>query len=298
MSKPFPVPAFFQPSRYFPQMAAMGVNTICGPTIEGNSTETPAQWCAAAKAAGLAVVLKSPTAPLPSNCVGVMLSVDEPNEPKGNKPIITPAQLKAESDQLRAAFPGMPIWLSLGGDKVVYDGFPSAADKDLYLGYASVADVLTVDFYSANKSNKYPMTHTAKAVANLKALTGKALIPWCECNDQQLDPPKLPETNGAPTPDQIKATVDACLAAKADGIGWFFTCQKGSYRWPDSWLPQIDRAGRSMQPQYDMVKSINFTLNPPPPTTEQRLAAAEQRVAKLESQWAIIAEAFKGLGGE
>lgn len=288
------IPAWFQPRENFAAMAKMGINCIVGPELTNPPVGDIVSWSGAA-AAGMSVVLKNPTGTaipgLNPLLAMFMLSVDEPNEPKGNSPPVPASALKPESDLLRKNFPNAMIWLSLGGDKLIYDGFPNATDKQALLDYAAICDVLTVDFYSANRNaSRYPMTHTAKAVANLKALTGKPIYAWLECNDQQLDPPKAPDINRAPTPGEMLATANAAMAAGAAGVGWFFTCQSGAYKWPQSFLPMVDRHGASMQPQYDEVKAINAMLNPvtPAPVPAPPVLTVEQRLAKLEAWQAKI----------
>jgi hypothetical protein len=65
-------------------------------------------WIAETQRLGLKVVLKRPVAPLPSNCVGVLVIYDEPNG-KG----IPPAAVQAEADKIRAAFPGVKVFASI-----------------------------------------------------------------------------------------------------------------------------------------------------------------------------------------
>jgi hypothetical protein len=92
-----PVAAFFQPVRNLSRLAAMGVDTVFGPEVESAGTMTPAAldaanqaWIAETQRLGLKVVLKRPTFPLPSNCVGVLVIYDEANgkniPPAASKP--------------------------------------------------------------------------------------------------------------------------------------------------------------------------------------------------------------------
>lgn len=298
MSKP--AVAFFQPASNFSTLATMGINTVAGPEPTGTDQAT---FAAQAATFGLSVILKDPVAPLPPNCVGLLLTVDEPNEPKGNNPPIPAAALKPNFDALRALSQTLPIYLTLGGDRFLYPGFPNTADKALLLGYAGLGEGIrfAVDFYPANKSSKYPMNFPALARSNLSAFTGRMVYPILETNDQQLGPPTPPpgappETNGAPTPDQIKQQFDA---AGGFGAWWFFTCPnlKGQ-GWPAKYLPPVDRNGVSMAPQYAMVKQCNAILNPalegPPPIAPRTLADVD---ADLQSLKKATLAAFKALAG-
>jgi hypothetical protein len=281
-----PTLAWFQPAANFAAIAAMGHTAVSGPEPAGSDQNG---WAAAAKAAGLSVILKNPRFPLPDNCIGMMLSIDEPNEPKNNNPPVLAAALQPEFGRLRASAPLLPIYLTLGGDRLLYGGFPSAADRQMYQDYAALGDVtFAVDFYPCNRSSKYPMNFPAMAVANIRALTGKPVIAILEANDQQLGRPGPGETNGMPTPQQIQQQATAALDAGSAGLWWFYTCQAAKYGWPGSYLPQVDRNLASTAPQYAMVKQINALLNPglegPPatatPTNDQlnaRLTAIENR---------------------
>jgi hypothetical protein len=88
---------------------------------------------------------------------------------------------------------------------------------------------------------------------------------WIEANDQRLSPPALPDVNRAPTPQEIDDTVTQAVAAGARGIGWFLTCDSGKYGWPQSYMPDVDRNGASMQPQYDKVAEVSRRYNPTSP---------------------------------
>lgn len=284
-----PVLAWNQPARNLPAMAAMGVTTVLGAEVENGRNLAPdalaagkLAWIKASQDAGLSCILKAPTGPLPVNCVGIILSIDEPNGK-----LIPPAAMLGERDDLRARYPGVPILLSLAGDKVTSANFRAADQVKLYQDYAALADVLTVDVYSFNRdATRYKPTWTADAVKTLKAVTGKPVIAWAEANDQQLKP--IGGANRAPTPAEIKETVDAAVAAGASGIGWFFTCDSGKYGWPQSYLPQVDRNGASMRPQYDAVRSISISLAGPPVTpapvvvTPLEVLALQARIAALE----------------
>jgi hypothetical protein len=290
MTRPtFPIACWFQPVRNIPAMVALGVNTFFGAEVENSKGMAPdvlaaqsAAWVKAVSAAGAYVVLKLPPAgPLPDNCIGLFLSIDEPNG-KG----IGPAAIKAESDDLRARYPGVPLVLSLAGDKVTSANFKKADQVQLYKDYAALADILTVDAYSKNRNAvRYPTTWTGDAVKTLIAVTGKEVWAWIEANDQQLPAPTTPpDTNRAPTPDEIKATVDYAVQQGAKGIGWFLTSDSGKYGWPQSFFPQVDRAGASMQPQYDMVRQVSTTLSPPTPAPAPQPPSPADPVAALRTR--------------
>jgi hypothetical protein len=307
MTKPtFPIAAFFQPVRYLSALAQKGHNIFFGPEVENAKTLPPASlalaeqaWRDAVKAASAWCVLKRPPAVLPDNCFGVCISVDEPN---GKSPVVDPAQLKAESDALRAAYPGTQIFLSLAGDKITSANFAKPAELQLYKDYGALADVLTVDTYSKNRSEKYPTTWTGDAVKKLKDATGKPVWAWVECNDQRLSPPPAPFVNRAPTPDEIQATVDYAIAQGATGIGFFYTCDSGKYGWPESYFPQVDRNGASMGPQYAKVREIALALSPPAkpeptpiptdPAVIARLGAVEKQQAETAAVIAAIRKAL------
>lgn len=277
-----------QPVRNLPSQAALGVNTVWGPEIESGSGVTAQQWCDAAKAASLSVITKNQTFPVPSNCVGFWHPQDEPNK----TPPLDPAVLKPEYDRLHLLAPNLPVYISLAGDKVVYPNFPNPQDRAYYLKLSTVCDRFTVNFYSANRSNKYPMSMTATAVKNIIALTGKPVDVWIECNDQELSKPVLPEVNGAPTPDQITEQVTLAMQAGASGFGWFGVCSRAAPRvgWPAAYWPPTDRNGVSMQPQYDRCREIALKYNPPVPTPpiETKDQEQDRRIATLEARLQMI----------
>jgi len=290
----FPILAWFQPASNFAALAGMGVNVVVGPELGNPVSTDQAKWSKAAADAGLWVILKNPVVPLPDNCYGFILSVDEPNG-KG----ILPAALAAESARLRALDATKPIVLSLAGDKVTSANFRAADQVQLYKDYAGLADILTVDAYSKNRNAvRYPTTWTGDAVKTLIAVTGKPVWAWIECNDQQLPPIQVGETNREPTPAEIKATVDYAIANGATGIGWFTTCDRGRYGWPGSYLPQVNRIGLSMQPQYDMVKQISLALSPAPqpaPPTPDPIATLTAQIAELVANQRMQADQIGGL---
>ncbi len=266
-----------QPTRNHASQAAIGVTCVWGPEIESGSGITAQQWCDSAKAMSLHVITKNQTAPVPTNCVGFYHPQDEPNSTGAKH--VDPIKLKPEYDRLKLLAPNLPVFISLAGDKIADPNGIRPQDVQMYLDYAAVCDAVTVNFYSANRSNKYPMRMTAIAVKNWLDLCkanglNKPIYAWIECNDQELSPPAPPETNREPTPQEMSDTVDAALIAGASGVGWFGVCSRAKHGWPENYWPMTNRNGVSMQPQYDMCKSIAERLNPQL-TTEQRLKALE-----------------------
>jgi len=303
------VAAFFQPARNVPMLSAMGVNTFFGAEVENAKHITPEQfaagraiWIKAVQNAGAKCVLKGATGPLPPNCVGLLLSVDEPNGK-----LIPPSALVAERDDLRARYPGVPIYLSLAGDKITSANFAKPDELKLYQDYGACADVLTVDWYSANRNaTRYPMTFTGDAVAKLRQATGKPVLAWIECNDQILaPPPPAGQVARAPTPDEIQQTVDWAMKQGAAGIGWFATCDRGKYGWTpipgkgDSYWPLIDRNEASIQPQIDRVKAIGLALNPavpiPSPVVDPAILALQQKLAETNANLGVAQAAVDQL---
>jgi hypothetical protein len=301
----FPVLSFFEPARNIPMLTAMGIKVHCGPEIENRKGMTPAavaakeaEWIKAVADAGAKCVLKNPTGPLPSHCIGVILNDDEPNAKN-----VPPATVKVESDALRAAYPGTTIYMSLAGDKILSANLRKPAELANLQGYLACADVVTANFYSKNRNaTRYPTTHTGDIVKTIKAVDSRVkVIPWIELNDQRLPAPTsqtVPGTtdvNREPTPDEIKATVDNALAMGADGIGWFATCDSGKYGWGtvgDSYWPLVNRNGASIQPQIDMVATISQSLNPslPPLPDDPAPDAKDALIAELQRQ---VADAEK-----
>lgn len=290
------VVVWFQPVRNLAARVADGINTFTGPCVENDDhlaadvlAAGNAAWIQATIDAGVRCVLKDPPAVLPPNCIGILMRVDEPNG-KG----IPPAALKAESDAYRARYPGVPIWLSLAGDKILSANFDRPAEAQLCRDYAALADVLTADFYGRNRNaSRYPDTFPGDCVKKLATLTGKAVVPWLEMNDQRLAPPTTPpDVNRGPTPAEIKAQFDWCVRQGAAAIGWFATCQDGDYGWPASFWPTIDRTGAGIQPQLDMVRTLNLGYGkstpppppPPPPPAPDPLAAMHATVDALSAQ--------------
>jgi hypothetical protein len=295
-----PVAVFFQPARNVKTFADMGVTHFFGPEIESRNTLSQSQldagyaaWVKATLDAGVKCVLKNPVGSLPGNCVGVLLSVDEPNG-KVNRAtgvVYTAADLKPESDRLRALYPGIPIFLSLAGDKVTdvkETNRDYAAQVAYYKAFATVADVLTLDNYPKNRNaQRYSTLWPGDAVARLIQFTGGA-VPvwtWIECTDQQLSPPTLPDVNREPYPDEIKSEAEYAIGVGAKGIGWFLTAANGAYKWGDkgdgrgdSYFPMVNRAGLSMAPQYAMVTAISRAL------TQQVIPATLPRRCRRRSR--------------
>lgn len=341
MADPFPVACFFQPARNIPAMLALGVNTFFGPEVEARSSLTPAaiaakeaEWIQAVLASGAKCVLKRPPAALPPNCVGVLLSVDEPNG-KG----IPAANLVAERDDLRARYPGVPIFLSLAGDKITSANLRKQHELDALTAYLDLVGpdgVVTVDVYDNNRNaSRYPETWEADAVKTVKAVRPVKCWSWHEVNDQQLAVPTsqtvpgVTDTNREPTPDEIQQSIEAAVGAGADGIGAFLTADKGQYGWGvkdpakgDSYLPMVNRKGESMAPQYARFAEVARKLtgaapspgdipdNPPPAddrdatiarlsrelaTALQEKADALATIADLKTQLGNANMTIKGL---
>jgi hypothetical protein len=163
------------------------------------------------------------------------------------------------------------IFLSYAGDKITSANLRRPAELALLQAYLAAADVVTVDVYAANRNaSRYKTSWTADAVKTVLAVRPDVEVwAWIEANDQRLSPPALPDVNRAPTPQEIDDTVTQAVAAGARGIGWFLTCDSGKYGWPQSYMPDVDRNGASMQPQYDKVTEVSRRYNPalPVPAT-------------------------------
>lgn len=290
--------AWFQPANNFQVLKDMGITTMVGPEIGTPPITDQAKWSKAAADLGLSVILKHPVDPLPPNCIGLMLTKDEPNRLG-----IPPAQLKPEYDDFKHRYPNLPVWLSLAGGNITSANFDKPAEKQLYADYAAVCDILTTNWYAKNRNaNRYPLSFTRDSINKLRQVTTKPIYAWIECNDQNLDTPPAPDINRMPTPDEISQTVgfidpSGNSTNKADGIGWFTTCQKGTYGWPQSYLPTVDRIGVSTAPQYAKVKEINASLNPVPPqqTLEQRVTTLEADMQTVKAVLGAQSSAIKAL---
>lgn len=281
-TRPTPVAVWFQPTRNVPMLRALGVDTFIGPEVESPRSLTPEQlaaaqvaWIKAVADAGAKCILKNPPAQLPGHCVGVMLT-----DAEANRNNTGPSDaMKAEAARYRAAYPGVPIFVDLAGDKISSANFDRAWEKQVYVDYGAISDVAIVNSYPMNRNaNRYPLTWTADVAKKYAAATGDAVWPAVEMNDQRLAPPTTPgDVNRAPTPDEIQKQVDACLANNAAGIVWFATCDSGKYGWGtgntdfatrgDSYWPLIDRNGVSMAAQIAKVGEISKALTGKQPTT-------------------------------
>jgi hypothetical protein len=262
-----PVACWFQPVRNVPMLTSIGITHFVGPEVENSGVMSPAtlavaqaQWVKTVADNGGKVIYKlPPPGPLPANVVGLFLSRDEPNG-KG----ILPSALQAEVTDLRTRYPGVPIYISLAGDKITSADFNKPEQLQLYRDYAALADVLTIDVYSINRnSERYATTWTGEAAKKLADATGKPVWAWCEMNDQQLKPVLTTDVNRCPTPAEIQATVDYAIAKGVKGIGWFSTCDGTSghnYGWPANYWPLVDRNWNSIKPQLDTVASITNKL--------------------------------------
>jgi hypothetical protein len=311
---PIPVLAWDQPASHLPMLAKLGITHVTGPEVPNAKNLAPdalaagtLAWIKATQDAGLKCILRNPTGPLPPNCAGIMLSADEPNG-KG----VPPSAIFQESNDLRTRYPGVPILLSLAGDKITSNLKPGnrdyAAQCQLYRDYGALADILTVDWYDRNRNaTRYPVTLTGDAVVALRDVTGKPVWAWIECSDQQLPSPTS-KTNGIdldinrePTPDEMQATVDYAIARGASGIGWFATCDSGQYGWTwddkrgDSYWPLVNRLGVSTQPQIDAIARISQRLAPPTPDPVKVL---QSRVAELEQNQRATSDALDTLNAK
>lgn len=168
--------------------------------------------------------------------------------------------------------------------------------------WGSIADVLSVNCYSANRNaSRYPMTWTADAVRKLAGATGRPVWAWVEMNDQVVLPAPKPADgiSRAPTPQEIDDTVGYALAAGAAGIGWFATSQSNAYGWGvkdpargDSFWPLVDRHGASLAAQIAAVKTISLELRKaggtPAPQTQTTLADVIVIVNEQSRQIALL----------
>lgn len=277
-----------QPIRNFAEQQRLGASVMWGPELEGGSGQTAQQWCDAADKLGLKVITKNQTLPLPPNCIGFWHAQDEPNK----TPPLPASAMQAEYNRLKAMAPDLPVYMSLAGDKLLYDNFPNATDRTYYLSLAKVCNAFWVNFYSKNRNaNRYPTSQTAKAVKNLIDLCQIPVYFWYECNDQELKEVKPPDTDREPTPAEMMETVDLAMAAGALGFGTFGVCKKAKHGWPENYWPLTNRNGVSMQPQYDTVKAINnkYTAAPAPiPPVVPTNAELDQRLKVIEDKWEAI----------
>lgn len=287
-----PVLSFFQPVRNFQILKELGVTVLAGPEIENKNSLNLTQltilqnaWNAKAADLGFKIILKGKPTTLPANCIGLMTTIDEPN----GKSIDAPA---SEVSFMRAQHPGVPIYISLAGDKIL-DIKPTNRDyadqiKKLKT-YLDIVDYVTFNFYSKNRNaTRYPTSHTAAIVKIIKdASPNVKVIPWIEVNDQQLPLPKPTDgINRAPTPDEITETINLALAAGAEGFGMFSTADRGQYKWPESYMSLVDRSGVSMMPQYEAFKQMALKVNTlpvPAPQDKELLAKIDELEAENES---------------
>ncbi len=301
-----------EPARHVQDMLALGVNTFVGPEPEDKKHLTPEQfakksreWIDAVANSDAKCILREPWRyladgeTLPANCVGIIHSIDEP---AGHG--IPPSGLQAETDRISAAYPGVRIFLTHAGDKIT-DIKPTNADYAakvaLYKAYAAAIKngttegVQIVDWYTKNRNaTRYPITYTSDAVKWLSAITSPTPVyVWLDANDQMLPPPTSMtdgvhlDVNREPTPDEETQTADNCVAAGAQGLGFFLTCDSGKYGWSwqlpkgDSYYPQVNRAGVSMAPQYDAMRAIAAKYGKPVDDVNARVADLEAQVETL-----------------
>lgn len=313
------VGVWFQPARNVPMLAGMGIDVFLGPEVENAKNLSAADlaarrlaWIKAVAEANGRCVLKRNAAelaalpPLPAHCIGLLLDADEPNR---NNTGPTDA-LRTESAKLRAAYPGVKIWLSLAGARISSANFTRAHELAVYQEYAKVADVFLINFYSKNlNADRYSIGMTGDIVRKLKEATGREVVACVEMNDQQLPlPPAGEGGNRTPTPTEISDTVGYAMNSGAAGIVWFATQDKGKYGWTpvpgkgDSYWPLIDRAGKSIDAQLRMVTAVSQGLAPAAPAAtladvilmvnEQSKQIALLR-ARVERQSAILEGVFR-----
>jgi hypothetical protein len=230
---------WWQPKSNMSKMAQLGMKVVFGPECENPPTCTPAQWANEADRYGLKVVMKEPILrPIPSNLAGVMISIDEPNDPKGGNPPINPAIVFQEYQALKAAY-GLPVHCSFGGSTWLSANWDRQWEKDAAGLYISACDVIHFNFYAINRNvDRYRVTQSADLVRKIRKYfpeVSKPILVWCECSDQLLPEPAPGQgTNRGPTPNEMAATVGAVVAAGGE-FGWFPTCLKVG--WPKGFWP-------------------------------------------------------------
>lgn len=312
-----PTAVFFQPARYLRTMAEdYGVTVAFGPEVENHDwllkndpdklLKLEKEWIALADVYGLAVVLKRPWkyGKLPANVVGFCHTDDEPNATPKTSP---PSALKAEYDQLRALDPSMPIFLVLYGGAITSANLSRAHERQQLADYLALCDVVAQDVYPKNLNReRYKNTWPGDVVEKIHQVDpAKPVWCWLEMNDQQLNPPTPPNTNGEPSPDDILDQADDCVARGAAGIGWFATCQRGKYGWGivdpkkgDSYWPLVNRKGESIAAQLDMVKRIGrqrkATPHPPASDVLGRVLQLEKELAQTRAEAAAATLAAEG----
>jgi hypothetical protein len=129
----------------------------------------------------------------------------------------TPADIKEQADQFKAANPKMKVVLNLEGDKFVMPN-PSQKVIDENTGFMNACDIGFVDWYVKNRNaGRYPLSHLWTAVERLTVWSkGKPVGAFIECSNQKISP-----EGREPTPDEMRGEIIGSIIHGARLIAYF-----------------------------------------------------------------------------
>ncbi len=129
----------------------------------------------------------------------------------------TPADIKEQYDQFKAANPKMKVVLNLEGDKFVMPN-PSQKVIDENTGFMNACDIGFVDWYVKNRNaGRYPLSHLWTAVERLCVWgKGKPVGAFIECSNQ-----KISEEGREPTVDEMRGEIIGSIIHGARLIAYF-----------------------------------------------------------------------------
>lgn len=213
---PFMIGVWYQPASSLPRWKGMGINTAVGVLIEPNVTA--ADYVNWAHVNGLYVVGKPAEADAHEH-------VDEPDGAGGVAANDIVTQFKAWKGEPGGA--SKPVLLTLDGWRTQY------GQPDDYAHYCQGADWIAFDYYVINRGEgPDAIKKLGERIDQLKAWApGKRILAFIEVSDQDLrisdlgtstlwGPALAPKMRG-PTPDEVGAEVQVCVAHGASGVIYF-----------------------------------------------------------------------------
>ncbi len=246
----FPIGVWLQDPRLAQRYRRLGVNTYVG-LWEGPTEEQ----LAALAAAGMRVVCEQNAVALAHADDPTIVAWMLPDEPdnRETKPggetgaRMTPAEVAALAERVRARDPRRPVWLNLGQGVANDDFRGRGARPSDYPGYAAACDILSFDVYPVANLGRDDgadlLWYQAKGLARLRRAGGADKILWSflECTS-------IHESSRKATPEQVRAEAWISLVHGSRGLVWFV----------HSFAPEKDSAAVFRDPaMLAMVRRVN-----------------------------------------
>lgn len=219
----FPIAVWLQSPSRAEAYAEIGVNLFIG--LHEGPTEGQLDGIASAEMPAIAaqnsVGLSSPNA----SWLWGWMHGDEPDnaQPDGSGgygPCISPSTIQAGYSEIVAQDATRPVYLNLGRGVAVENWGgrgPCTGQVEDYPEYAEGADIVSFDVYPVNSDDEAQgnLWYVARGVERLRGAVGdKPVWTWIETTDFR-------DTNGPPTPRQVRAEVWMAIIHGAMGVGYF-----------------------------------------------------------------------------